>query len=49
MASGFVLSAAAPDAEGGVTVRLVGDVAGTDGEGEKGGGGPTDPQVLELR
>jgi len=30
MASGFVLSAAAPDAEGGVTVRLVGDVAGTD-------------------
>ncbi len=30
MPSGFVLSAAAPDAEGCVTVRLVGDVAGTD-------------------
>ncbi len=37
MASGFVLSAAAPDADGSVSVRLVGDVAGADvGELERG-------------
>jgi len=37
MASGFVFSAAAPDADGSVTVRLVGEVAGTDvGELERG-------------
>jgi len=30
MASGFVVSAAAPDPDGSVTVRLLGDVAGTD-------------------